>query len=121
LAAAVLASALALAALAHAEGGPVAGGAVPSTLALSLSEPSPFRRVGRTADGEDVYVSTIRAEVTATDAPTRLSLGLEGTPLRLWREPLAGTEAKLRLRRVARSPRALRNSLAVVTLTAGGP
>lgn len=47
---------------------PVPGGAVPSVLSLSLSEPSRFVRRG------SAYVSIIRAEVTATDAPTRLSL-----------------------------------------------
>jgi len=115
----VLAASLALAAIA--EGFPTPGGTVPSTLALSLSEPSPFRRVGRTAAGENVYVSTIGAEVTATDTPTRLSLGFEGLPLRLWREPLASEQAKLRLRETAPDRRALRNRTAIVTLMAGGP
>jgi hypothetical protein len=68
LACAVLAAALALAALARGQGSPTPGGTVPSTLALSLSEPSPFKRHG------DLYTSAIRAEVTATDVPTRLSL-----------------------------------------------
>jgi hypothetical protein len=70
LAAAVLLASLALAALARAQGSPTPGGTVPSTLALSLSEPSPFKRIGRS----DTYTATIRAEVTATDVPTRLSL-----------------------------------------------
>jgi hypothetical protein len=55
-------------ALAQAQGSPTPGGTVPSTLAVSLSEPSPFRRHG------DLYTATIRAEVTATDTPTSLSL-----------------------------------------------
>jgi len=49
---------------------PVPGGTVPSTLALSLSEPSPFRRIGRS----DFFAATIRARVTATDVPTKLSV-----------------------------------------------
>ena len=120
LACAVLAAALALAALARAQA-PTPGGTVPSTLSLSLGEPGPLKRVGGTADGQSVYEATIRAEVTATDAPTRLSLGYEGPPLRLWREPLAGEPAKIRLREIAPSRRALRNRTVVVTLTAGGP
>lgn len=49
---------------------PVAGGTVPSTVALSLSEPSHFRRIGRS----DFFASTIRASVTSTDVPTKLSV-----------------------------------------------
>ncbi len=70
LATAVLAAALALAALARAQGSPTPGGTVPSLLGLSLSEPSAFRRAGH----RDLYRSAIRAEVTATDTPTELSL-----------------------------------------------
>jgi len=118
-AAAVLAASLPVAALA--EGFPTPGGTVPSTLSLSLGEPSPFRRVGRTRSGQNVYAATIRAEVNATDAPTRLGLGFEGPPLRLWREPLAAEQAKIHLREIAPNRRALRNRTVVVTLTAGGP
>ena len=46
LAVAVLTASLVLAALARAQASPVPGGSVPSTLSLSLGEPSPFRRVG---------------------------------------------------------------------------
>lgn len=119
LAAAVLAASLALAALA--KGFPTPGGTVPSALELSLGRPSPPRRIGRTADGRNIYVATVRAEMTATDAPSRLSLGFEGPPLRLWREPLAGETAKLRLRETARAGRPLRDKTVLVTLTAGGP
>jgi hypothetical protein len=71
LALAVLLLTLALAALgARAQGPPVPGGTVPSTLALSLSEASAFKRTGHSG----LYTATIRAEVTATDAPTRLSI-----------------------------------------------
>jgi hypothetical protein len=49
---------------------PVAGGTVPSTVALSLSEPSHFRRIGRS----DFFGATIRARATATDVPTKLSV-----------------------------------------------
>jgi hypothetical protein len=70
LAAAVLAVSLALAALARAQGSPTPGGTVPSTIALSLGEPTPFTRAGP----RDVYTATIHATVTATDVPVRLSL-----------------------------------------------
>ena len=73
LAVAVLAASLLLAALARAQDSPVPGGTVPSTLSLSLSEPSPFRRAGAAGRGS-AYTSVIRAEVTATDTPVRLSL-----------------------------------------------
>jgi hypothetical protein len=49
---------------------PVAGGTVPSTFALSLSEPSHFRRIGRS----DFFGTTIRARITATDVPVKLSV-----------------------------------------------
>ncbi len=55
-----------------AEGTPV-GGTVESTLALSLGEPSPFARVSA-GHRQSVYDATIHVEVTATDAPVRLSL-----------------------------------------------
>jgi hypothetical protein len=58
---------------APADGGTPVGGTVESTLALSLGEPSPFSRV-RGGHKESVYDATIAAEVTATDAPVRLSL-----------------------------------------------
>ncbi len=70
LAAAVLAAALALALLARAQASPTPGGTVPSTLALSLGEPTPFTNAGP----RDVYTATIRVAVTATDTPTQLSL-----------------------------------------------
>ncbi len=73
LAVAVLATSLVLAALARGQGSPVPGGTVPSTLSLSLSQPSPFRRAGSAGRGS-VYTSVIHAEVTATDTPIRLSL-----------------------------------------------
>jgi hypothetical protein len=73
LAVAVLGASLVLAALARAQDSPVPGGTVPSTLSLSLSEPSPFRRAGPAGRGS-AYTSVIRAEVTATDTPVRLSL-----------------------------------------------
>jgi hypothetical protein len=69
LAVGILATCLALAAIAHAQF-PTPGGTVPSTLAVSLDEPTPFRRIGRS----DFFTATIRARVTATDVPTRLSL-----------------------------------------------
>jgi hypothetical protein len=72
LATGLFAAALALATLARA-GGPVPGGTVPSTLGLSMSEPSGFKRVGG-AGSRGVYTSTIRAEVTATDSPVLLSI-----------------------------------------------
>ena len=122
LALAALAAALTLATLARAEGPPVPGGQVPSTLALSLGEPSPFTRTG-TAHGQPLFTATIRAEVTATDTPTALSLDEEEAPLRLWRQPVSGARAKIRLRRSAPDRRALRNhhELLWVTLTAAGP
>ena len=52
---------------------PVPGGSVPSTLSLSLGEPSPFSASAPPA-AATLYISVIRAEVTATDAPVRLSL-----------------------------------------------
>jgi len=117
--AALLAACLALALPARGQS-PTPGGTVPSTLELSLGEPSPLKRVGGTADGQGVYEATLRAAVTATDAPTRLALD-EEPPLRLWREPLAGATAKLRLREIAPNRAALRNRTVLVTLTAGGP
>ena len=106
---------------------PVTGGDVPSTLTLSLGEPSGFRRVGSTR-GENVYTATLRAEVTATDAPTGLSVEGGGDAgfmqsLRSWSEPVSQGPARVRLRTVAPSAQALRNrqELFVVTLTAGGP
>jgi len=68
LACAILAACLALAALAPAQS-PVPGGTVPSTIELSLGDPTPFTRAGR-----DVYAATISAEVTATDTPVSLSV-----------------------------------------------
>jgi len=53
---------------------PVPGGEVPSTLALSLSEPGPFKRVGGSSQG-GVFATTFRVEATATDVPSRLSIG----------------------------------------------
>ncbi len=73
LAVVVLTATLVFAALSRAQTSPVPGGTVPSTLSLSLGEPSPFQRVGTAGHG-NVYVSVIRAEVTATDTPVRLSL-----------------------------------------------
>jgi hypothetical protein len=58
--------------VAHAEE-PTVGGTVESTLALSLGEPSPFARV-HAGHKRSVYDATIPVEVTATDAPVRLSL-----------------------------------------------
>ncbi len=59
--------------IAQAEGGTPVGGAVESTLALSLGEPSPFTQV-RAGRGRSEYDATIAVAVTATDAPVRLSL-----------------------------------------------
>ena len=62
------------ASVAHAEEAPPrVGGSVGSVLGLTLGEPSPFSRlsVGR---GRSVYTATIRVEVTATEAPTRLTI-----------------------------------------------
>jgi hypothetical protein len=58
--------------VAHAEE-PTVGGSVESTLGLSLGEPSPFVRVSA-GHRKSVYDATIAVEVTATDAPVRLSL-----------------------------------------------
>ncbi|MFZ2114259.1 MAG: hypothetical protein WAU77_11105 [Solirubrobacteraceae bacterium] len=58
---------------APAEGGTPVGGTVESTLALSLGEPSTFTRVSA-GHRQSVYDATIPVEVTATDAPIRLSL-----------------------------------------------
>ncbi len=58
--------------VALAEGTPV-GGTVESTLALSLGEPRPFARVSA-GRRRSVYDATVPVEVTATDAPVRLSL-----------------------------------------------
>ena len=122
LALAALAATLALAALARAGGPPVPGGQVPSTIALSLGEPSPFTRTG-TAHGQPLFTATLRAEVTATDAPSRLSLDDGEAPLRLWRRPVSRAPATIRLRRSAPDRRALRShrELLWVTLTAAGP
>ena len=103
---------------------PVAGGAVPSSLTLSLSGPSDFTRVGgRGRSG--VFRTTIRAVVTATVTPTWLSLGTDEAdePLRRWRRPVSRAAVKIRLDRVARNGRAARNSrgVAMITLAAGGP
>lgn len=71
--AALVSVALAGAAVAHAQEGPSVGGSVPSVLGLSLSEPSGFSR-SAAGHAESVYTSIVRVEVTATDAPTRLSI-----------------------------------------------
>jgi hypothetical protein len=52
---------------------PTVGGTVESTLALSLGESSRFARVSA-GHRRSVYDATISVEVTATDAPARLSL-----------------------------------------------
>lgn len=73
---ALLVAALAVlggASAALAETGTPVGGTVESTLALSLGEPSPFARVSA-GHRQSVYDATIPVEVTATDAPVRLSL-----------------------------------------------
>ncbi len=57
---------------APAEGTPV-GGTVESTLALSLGEPSAFARASA-GHRQSVYDATIPVQVTATDAPVKLSL-----------------------------------------------
>ena len=115
-----------ISALARADGPPV-GGTVESTLELSLGEPSAFKRTGAVPEG-NVYTATVRAEVTATDAPTRLSVagglaGEPGLPVSAWGEPVSGAPARVRLRAVAPNAAALRNrqQLFTVTLTAGGP
>ncbi len=56
-----------------AETGTPVGGTVESTLALSLGEPSLFTSVSA-GHKRSVYDATIPVEVTATDAPVRLSL-----------------------------------------------
>jgi hypothetical protein len=56
-----------------AEAGTPVGGTVESTLALSLGQPSPFARVSA-GHRQSMYDATIPVEVTATDAPVRLSL-----------------------------------------------
>jgi hypothetical protein len=58
---------------APAEDGTPVGGTVESTLALSLGEPSTFTRVSA-GHRQSMYDATIPVEVTATDAPIRLSL-----------------------------------------------
>jgi len=118
-AAALLAACLALALPARAQS-PTPGGEVPSVLSLSLSEPSPLRRVATTRSGLKIFAATLRAELTATEVPTRLSLG-EDPPLQVFREPLGGETAKLQLREIAPNRAALRNRTVLVTLTAGGP
>lgn len=126
---ALLAGSCALAA--RAASPPVPGGSVPSVLSLSLAEPSDFSLV-RATRGENVYGTTVRAEVTATEAPVELTVvdgryrQLEGEvfpPVRRWTEPVTRAVAKVRLRRRAPSARALRNrqELLLFTLTAGGP
>jgi len=111
-------------ALARADGSPNPGGKVPSTLSLSLSEPSPFTRAGR-LDGQNLYTAAIRAEVTSSVVPVTLSLseGKGETTQRIWREPVSRARAKVRLRELAPNANALRNrsKAVVVTLTAGGP
>ncbi|HEV3093339.1 MAG TPA: hypothetical protein VGY30_02365 [Solirubrobacteraceae bacterium] len=69
----LLVAALGAAPAALAEEGTPVGGTVESTLALSLGEPSHFARV-RTGHGSSVYDATVVVEVTATDAPVKLSL-----------------------------------------------
>ena len=118
-AAALLAACLALALPARAQS-PTPGGEVPSTLSLSLGEPGPFRRVATTRGGLKVFAATLRAELTATDVPTRLSLG-EDPPLQVFHEPLAAEPAKIQLREIAPNRNVLRNRTVLVTLTAGGP
>jgi hypothetical protein len=99
---------------------PTAGGQVPSTIALSLGEPGPFKRTGR-----GLFTAVLRAEASATEVPTRLSLlgGGESRRLRFWREPTVGARARVRLRQRAPNRRALRNRRGRlwVTLSAGGP
>jgi hypothetical protein len=118
LALAALAATLTLAALARAGEPPVAGGEVPSTLSLALGDPSPFTR-----SGPGLFTATLRAVVTSTVAPVRLSLGEAAAPLRRWREPVSHAPATIHLRRSAPAARALRRhgGLLWVTLTAGGP
>lgn len=67
--AAILAAACALA---RAQGAPVPGGSVSSVLGLSLGEPGGFSPARR--GGANVYTTTIRAGVTATDMPVQLSV-----------------------------------------------
>jgi hypothetical protein len=59
--------------VALAEAGTPVGGVVESTLALSLGEPSLFASL-RADHKRSVYDATIPVDVTATDAPVRLSL-----------------------------------------------
>jgi hypothetical protein len=70
----LLAFAAALAGARGARGeGTSVGGVVQSTFALSLGEPSVFTRV-HAGHRRSVYDATIPVEVTATEAPVRLSL-----------------------------------------------
>jgi hypothetical protein len=118
--AATLALSAALAGSSASAQAPTAGGQVPSTLALSLGQPGPFKRIGR-----GLFTAVLRAEASATEVPTRLSLLADGESrrLRFWREPTASAPARVRLRQRAPNRRALRNRRARswVTLTAGGP
>ncbi|MFI4878602.1 MAG: hypothetical protein ACHP9U_07185 [Steroidobacterales bacterium] len=69
--AALLTAALAGATAASAQEGPGIGGSVASMLSVSVSEPS---ALSRAAGNAGAYTSSIAVEVTATDAPTRLSV-----------------------------------------------
>jgi len=108
-------------AFARAQQPPVAGGQVPSILALALGEPGPFERIGGTSQSAR-FATTIRVEATATDSPAKLSLA-DGPLLRIWRAPISGAPARIRLTETVSSARALRarGKLLLVTLTAGGP
>jgi hypothetical protein len=86
---ALAATALAGAAPAQGQVGPQVGGSVPSVLALSLGAPGPFvpargGRYGGRRRGARLYTASVDVAVTATDAPTRLSLaeGEAGAPRR---------------------------------------
>lgn len=118
--AAALALSAALAGSSASAQAPTAGGQVPSTLALSLGQPGPFKRTGR-----DLFTAVLLAKASATEVPTRLSLFGDGESrrLRLWREPTVGARARVRLRQRAPNRRALRNRRARlwVTLTTGAP
>jgi hypothetical protein len=46
---------------------------VPSTIALSLAEPGPFKRIASTRQA-NIYATTLRAEATTTVLPAKLSL-----------------------------------------------
>lgn len=46
---------------------------MPSTLALSLADPGPFKRIASTRKGS-IFATTIRAEATTTVLPAKLSL-----------------------------------------------